>query len=67
MQAFSEASGKQIDYEFMPRRAGDIAINYADASLAKSLLGWSATRDLATMCTDSWRWQSKNPQGYQSN
>ncbi|MEO6118747.1 MAG: UDP-glucose 4-epimerase GalE [Methylotenera sp.] len=67
VQAFSEASGTQIDYEFMPRRAGDIAINYADASLAKSLLGWSATRDLATMCADSWRWQSKNPQGYQSN
>ncbi len=67
VQAFSEACGKQIDYEFMPRRVGDISVNYANASLAKSLLGWSATRDLATMCADSWRWQSKNPQGYQNN
>lgn len=67
VQAFSEASGKQIDYEFMPRRAGDIAINYADASLAKSLLGWSANRNLGDMCAHSWNWQSKNPQGYQNN
>ena len=64
VQAFSEASGKHIGYEFMPRRAGDISVNYANASLAKDLLGWSATRDLATMCEDSWRWQSTNPHGY---
>lgn len=67
VQAFSEACGKPIDYEFMPRRAGDIAINYADAGLAKTLFGWVATRNLATMCADSWRWQSANPHGYQGD
>ncbi|MGZ8983173.1 MAG: UDP-glucose 4-epimerase GalE [Methylotenera sp.] len=67
VQAFSEACGKPIDYEFMPRRAGDIAINYADAGLAETLFGWVATRNMATMCADSWRWQSANPHGYQGD
>ncbi len=62
--AFSQASGKQIPYEFLPRRAGDVAINYADASKANLLLGWQAKRDLHTMCADSWRWQEGNPLGY---
>jgi UDP-glucose 4-epimerase len=55
--AFSEVSGKSIPYEFAPRRPGDVAENYADATLAKELLGWTANLDLKTMCEDSWRWQ----------
>ncbi|MBC7786858.1 MAG: UDP-glucose 4-epimerase GalE [Methylophilaceae bacterium] len=62
--AFSQASDKQIPYEFLPRRAGDVAINYADASKAMHLLGWQAKRNLHTMCADSWRWQVGNPLGY---
>ncbi len=50
----------------MPRRAGDVAMNYADPALAKTLLGWTATRNLAQMCADTWRWQSQNPQGYKT-
>lgn len=64
VDAFSQASGKKIPYEFLPRRAGDVAINYADAGLARSLLGWHAKRDLHTMCQDNWRWQAGNPFGY---
>lgn len=67
VNAFSKTSGIEIAYEFLPRRAGDVAINYADASLAKQLLGWSATRDLAQMCEDTWRWQSNNPLGYNNS
>ncbi|HEY0562939.1 MAG TPA: UDP-glucose 4-epimerase GalE [Methylophilus sp.] len=67
VNAFSEKSGIEIAYEFLPRRAGDVAINYADASLAKQLLGWSAQRDLAQMCEDTWRWQSNNPLGYNNS
>jgi UDP-glucose 4-epimerase len=62
--AFEEASGRKIPFEVLPRRAGDIAACYADPSLAKFELGWTASRGLQEMCVDSWRWQSKNPDGY---
>ncbi len=64
VRAFEQASGKPVPYKLMPRRAGDIAACYADASLALHLLGWRAERDLAAMCADAWRWQSGNPGGY---
>jgi len=53
-----------VPCQFAPRRAGDVAQCYADASLAHSLLNWRATRSLAAMCADAWRWQSSNPDGY---
>lgn len=62
--AFKQACGREIPYEILPRRAGDVAVNYADATIAKQLLGWHAQRNLNTMCADSWRWQSNNPNGY---
>jgi len=64
VKAFEKASGKKVAYQIAPRRAGDIAINYADTSYAKEVLGWEATRDIDQMCEDSWRWQSNNPNGY---
>ena len=64
VHAFEEATGKEIPYDIRPRRAGDIAANYADASLAKKELGWEAKYNIADMCRDSWNWQSKNPNGY---
>jgi UDP-glucose 4-epimerase len=63
VHAFERASGKSIPCEFVPRRPGDVDSSYADASLARELLGWTAQRDLDTMCTDSWRWQRMNPNG----
>ena len=63
VRAFEQASDKPVPYKLMPRRAGDIAACYADASLAQALLGWRAERDLAAMCLDAWRWQSNNPNG----
>lgn len=62
---FEEASGVKIPYEILPRRAGDIAANYADASKAQRELGWKAEQTLKDMCADSWRWQKNNPNGYQ--
>lgn len=64
VKAFESASGKHIAYEIGPRRAGDLPAYYADVTLAKSLLGWEATRSLETMCADSWRWQQGNPNGF---
>ncbi len=62
---FEEATGVTIPYEIAPRRAGDIATNYADPSLAKKELGWQAERDIRKMCEDAWRWQSQNPNGFE--
>ncbi len=64
VSAFEQASGKPIARNHSPRRAGDVASCYADPRHAQELLGWRAQRDLATMCQDAWRWQSKNPNGY---
>lgn len=64
IEAFSKACGKQLPYQIMPRRAGDIAENYASCDKARDELGWQATFDLEKMCEDSWRWQSANPNGY---
>lgn len=64
VKAFEAASGRTIPCNLSPRRPGDVASYYADPSLATELLGWRATRDLAIMCRDHWRWQAANPQGY---
>lgn len=64
IKAFGKACGKEVPYEIKGRRAGDIDICYADASLAKKELGWEAEYGLDDMCRDSWNWQSKNPNGY---
>ena len=64
VRAFEKASGKPVPYKMGPRRAGDIAACYADPARARALLGWRAERGLEQMCTDAWRWQSGNPNGY---
>jgi len=64
VKAFESASGKSIPLEFHPRRAGDVAQSYADASFAARELGWRARLGLEAMCRDAWRWQSGNPEGY---
>ncbi len=66
LKAYEMASGKEIPYKIAPRRDGDIASCYADPSYAREILGWEAKRDINQMCIDSWRWQSKNPDGYKS-
>ncbi len=64
VKAFSKACGKELPYEIMPRRAGDIASCYASSEKAERELGWRAERDLETMCRDQWNWQKNNPNGY---
>ncbi len=65
VNTFKDISGQDIPYHIAPRRAGDIATVYADASVANNLLNWHAERDLATMIADTWRWQSQNPNGFE--
>ena len=64
VNTFSRVNGVPVPYEVGPRRPGDIDTCYADPAKAKALLGWEATKTLEDMCRDSWRWQSMNPNGY---
>lgn len=64
IHAYEKASSHPVPYEVVERRAGDVAACYADASLAEQVLGWRATKGLAEICVDSWRWQSMNPNGF---
>jgi UDP-glucose 4-epimerase len=67
VKAFSKVCEMEIPYRIKPRRPGDIATCYADASLAEKDLGWRAKRGIREMCEDAWRWQKNNPNGYQEN
>lgn len=64
VHAFEKASGQDIPYEIVDRRAGDLPEFYARADKAREVLGWSVQRSLEDACADSWRWQSQNPHGY---
>ncbi|MGZ4687308.1 GDP-mannose 4,6-dehydratase, partial [Oryzihumus sp.] len=64
LHAFERAVGRELPYEVVARRAGDIAVSYADPSRANAELGWRAERSIDDMCADTWRWQQQNPKGY---
>jgi UDP-glucose 4-epimerase len=64
VSAFKRQSNRDIPFEIVARRPGDVAEVYADATKAATLLGWRAVKSLDDMCTDHWRWQSANPNGY---
>ena len=66
VHAFETANQVSIPLQIQPRRSGDIAENYADCTKSNRELGWVATRTLVDACRDSWKWQSKNPSGYES-
>ena len=66
LHAFEKASGKTIPYAVVPRRLGDLPEYYAQADYAQEVLGWKAKYDVDRMCADSWRWQSLNPNGFES-
>ena len=62
IKAFEQVSSISIPYEIIDRRPGDIAVCYADPSLALKLIGWKADHNLMQMCQDSWRWQQMSSQ-----
>ncbi len=64
LAAFGRACGRELPYEVVPRRPGDVAACWADPTRAEQTLGWRAARTLEQMCADAWRWQSMNPGGY---
>lgn len=64
VRAYAEASGREIPYEIVAPRAGDLAALVADPTKANERLEWRTTRSLADACRDSWAWQSQNPEGF---
>ena len=64
IKAFEKVSGKDIPFQIVDRRPGDIATCYADPTYAEKRLDWKAECELDEMCEDTWRWQSMNPDGY---
>ncbi len=64
VDTFARVNGVPIPHQVVPRRLGDVAVTLADPRQAKTQLNWEAQYDLARMCADAWRWQSKNPQGF---
>jgi UDP-glucose 4-epimerase len=64
IKAFEKASGKDVPYKVVDRRAGDIGTCYTDPSYAVEKLNWKAEYGLNDMCEDTWHWQSMNPDGY---
>ena len=66
VDTFEQVTGKQVPFEYMPRREGDIAACWANASKAGAELGWKARYNLNDMITDLWTWQVNNPDGYRN-
>jgi UDP-glucose 4-epimerase len=64
VRAFEKASGRQVPYEIVARRPGDIASCFANPAAAEAVLGWKAEHGIERMCADHWRWQESNPHGF---
>lgn len=67
IKEFEIQSGRTVRYQIAPRRPGDAPAVWADAAKAINKIGFKATRGIAEMCQDTWRWQSTNPTGYSEN
>ncbi len=64
VNTFRDVNNVALPYKIVERRPGDIATCYADPAKSREVLGWTAEKDLADMCRDSWNWQKGNPMGY---
>jgi UDP-glucose 4-epimerase len=65
IEAARKVTGRPIEVEIAPRRAGDPSRLVADASKARNLLGWNPQfADLETIIGSAWKWHLANPHGY---
>jgi len=67
IKAFSHAVGRELPYEVVGRRAGDVLDLTANPTRANEVLKWKAQRTLEDACEDLWRWTENNPQGYRQS
>jgi UDP-glucose 4-epimerase len=61
IHGFERATGRKLQWEFAPRRPGDVVAAYADTQKAAAGLGWRAERALEQCMADAWRWQQTLP------
>ncbi len=57
--AFETASGQKLNWQFAPRRAGDVVQAYADTTKANTVLGWKTELTIEDAMRDAWRWEMK--------
>jgi UDP-glucose 4-epimerase len=67
VHAFEHASQIKVPYKIVKPRPGDVASCFADPTKAKMEMNWEAEKGLEEMCADAWRWQRKNPNGYEED
>ncbi|KAH7644106.1 udp-glucose 4-epimerase-like protein 1 [Dermatophagoides farinae] len=67
IESFEKSTGIKIPYKIVDRRPGDLAILFANVNVAKERLGWKARKTIDEMCSSTWNWQSKNPNGFRNN
>lgn len=60
INTFNKVCPKQVKYEIVERRAGDVDVCYSSAEKAEKELGWKATRTLEDMCLSSFLFGEKN-------
>jgi len=66
LRAYEKACGKELPYVVDPRRPGDVAELWSDPTKAWNEMGWKAELGIDEMCASSWKWQSMNPKGYET-
>ena len=64
LKAFEKTCDFSIKYQYVERRQGDVPEIYSNPALAQQLLGWKAQFGIQEMCSDTWNWQTKNPNGF---
>jgi len=64
IKSFSKAVGRDLPYQVVGRRAGDVLNLTAKVDRAEKELGWKATRGLDDECESLWKWTENNPNGY---
>lgn len=65
IEAACEVTGRQIPVEYGPRRPGDPAILYADASRIRAELGWNPRyTEIRDIVQTAWNWFHAHPYGY---
>lgn len=67
IRAFSAAVGRDLPYEVVGRRDGDVLDLTSNPSRANKELGWKTERTLEQACEDLWKWTRNNPEGYRQN
>uniref|UniRef100_L2FIK8 UDP-glucose 4-epimerase n=1 Tax=Colletotrichum fructicola (strain Nara gc5) TaxID=1213859 RepID=L2FIK8_COLFN len=67
IKAFSAVVGRDLPYDVVPRRQGDVLDLTANPSLANKELNWKTELTMEKACEDLWRWVSNNPKGYRQD